>query len=124
MKRGKYIKLFKVDLLDLSTRSIVSLVEEECSAEISIGLKNKDRVVEHALRAFLEADIKVEGETIVLFPNPPKISPEDLSKMSMFSGAQIIKFVKDLTGVSISLSPKSRSSVLKHAVKILSSYES
>ena len=123
MKRGKYNKKYKVDLSDLSSKAIIELVEKECSSHITIGIKNKDRVLEKALGQFSLLGYLIQG-SVVLFSYPPQIRPQDLAKMNKFSGAQIIRYVECLTGETIDLSPKSRSSVLRHALRILEGSES
>jgi len=116
--RGKYQKNFKVDLKELPARQIFDLVMAETNNVITVGQKNKDRVIKHAIRIFKENNYKVD-KTIVHFVNPPSIEIEAALNLSHLSANQIIELVKKKVGVPITISSKSKKAVLKQAKQIL-----
>jgi hypothetical protein len=95
----------------VNPKDVVSVPRDENNQKMrccryEVLRQGKDEIKEHYLR------IK-NNEPIV--SNSPAGTPD----FNTMSGSEIIQYVKDKTGKKIPLSPKSKKSVIKHALKVL-----
>lgn len=91
----------------MSAREIVAYVRQKTGEKIKVSLKSKRSVIKRALEAMGRTDRKVTKDTISL---------EGLS------GREIIDLVRAQTGERIKVSPKSKASVERHAIRILNGH--
>lgn len=111
-------------LLDsLSGSEIINLVDRATNTAITVSAKSKASVIRHAQNILKGKKIRLEGK--VAYIPVSKIPCRDFKShdMSKMSGSQIIAYVQHLTGREITVNPKSKVSVIKHATALLEEKE-
>jgi hypothetical protein len=116
-----------VDITSLSAKKIIDLVKEKVGQNIAISLKNKKTIIKRAkilleekgfyVQCEIKSEVKPEQiethASVLLEPNQNKDS------ISNLSAKYIVNLVKEKTGQEITLSLKSKKSIVKLAGKIL-----
>ena len=92
-----------VDLYNLSGQKIIDLVYKQTGEKIKLSPKSKKSIIKKAMSIINNHGLKISNEV----------------ELAGLSSLEIIKKVKDLTGEQIKVSPKSKKSVISHAIKIL-----
>lgn len=112
----------------LSGKQIVDFVKKETGQLITITLKSKKRIILCANKYLAAANIP---PIVVIKEKAPELvveaakkdAPEPVSNglvnLEALSGRQIIALVLEKTGIALTISPKSKKSLIKQASKLL-----
>jgi hypothetical protein len=133
----------EIDFSVMSAKDIVTLVKEKTGKEITVSLKSKKSIIDHAKKIIYGGSIaikykkpiinKIESkkptidkimpkEPIVEQIVPKKVIPEvsfEKNEFSNMSAREIVSLVKEKTGQDITVCLKSKIVVIKHARRIL-----
>lgn len=112
-----------ISLLGLSGKALIDLVEKTCGQVIAISPKSKSQIFKAAQKILEEAGYKIEGEYTKAVTQPKYLKTEQIQKVNGFgalSAKQIIDKVFELSGQKITLSVKSKKSIIRRAQEILS----
>lgn len=111
-----------INIMTLSATKIIDYVKSVTKKLIPVSPKSKQSVVNHALKILEAAGVKVNGTQIEVDLNDLVDESKGiiyLNGLNEMSSRELVDFVKAETGEEITISLKSKASILKHAEQIL-----